>query len=106
MTAEKHDQMTAYSQGITHYVGRVLADLNLHPTLVDTLGYQKVLEVIEQTCNDSWQLLLDLQNYNPYGKNMRESLHESVDRVNSALQEESNDIEPHETINKDQKTGE
>ena len=53
MTAEKHDQMTAYSQGITHYVGRVLADLDLHPTLVDTLGCQKVLEVIEQTCNDS-----------------------------------------------------
>ena len=85
MTAEKHDQMTAYSQGITHYVGRVLADLDLHPTLIDTLGYKKMLEVIEQTCNDSWQLFLDLQNYNPYGEKMRESLHEAIERVNLSL---------------------
>ncbi len=85
MTAEKHDEMTAYSQGITHYVGRVLADLNLQPTLIDTLGYKKVLEVMEQTCNDSWQLFLDLQNYNPYGEKMRASLHESIERVNLSL---------------------
>ena len=87
MTAEKHDEMTAYSQGITHYMGRVLAALNLQPTRIDTLGYKMVLEVIEQTCHDSWQLFLDLQNYNPYGKKMRESLRASVEKVNSALAE-------------------
>lgn len=86
MTPEKHDEMTARSQGITHYVGRVLADLELHPTRIDTLGYKMILEVIEQTCHDSWQLFLDLQNYNPYAEKMRESLADSIGRVNSAFE--------------------
>ncbi len=86
MTPEKHDEMTACSQGITHYVGRVLADLDLHPTRIDTLGYKMILEVIEQTCHDSWQLFLDLQNYNPYAEKMRESLADSIGRVNSAFE--------------------
>jgi prephenate dehydrogenase len=87
MTPEKHDEMTAWSQGITHYMGRVLADLDLHPTHIDTLGYKMILEVIEQTCHDSWQLFLDLQNYNPYAKKMRERLSESIGKVNSALED-------------------
>jgi len=86
MTPETHDEMTACSQGITHYIGRVLADLDLHPTRIDTLGYKMILEVMEQTCHDSWQLFLDLQNYNPYAEKMREKLAESIDRVNSVLE--------------------
>lgn len=86
MTPEKHDEMTACSQGITHYVGRVLADLDLHPTCIDTLGYKMILEVIDQTCHDSWQLFLDLQSYNPYAGKMRERLAGSIGRVNSAFE--------------------
>lgn len=85
MTVEEHDEMVAYSQGITHYVGRVLADLNLGPSAIDTLGYRKLLEIIEQTCNDTWQLFVDLQKYNPYTKKMRESLHESIEKIYSHL---------------------
>jgi len=89
MTADKHDQMTAYSQGITHYMGRVLADLNLHPTRIDTLGYKKILEVVGQTCNDSLQLFYDLQNYNPYSVEMRERMRESIEKVNLTLQQKN-----------------
>ena len=85
MTAQMHDKMTAYSQGITHYVGRLLADLKLAPTRTDTLGYEMLLEVMGQTCNDSWQLFLDLQSYNPYTQKMREDLNTSIAKINSAL---------------------
>jgi prephenate dehydrogenase len=82
-----HDEMTAYSQGITHYVGRLLADLELAPTRTDTLGYEMLLEVMGQTCHDSWQLFLDLQSYNPYTQKMREDLNKSIAKINSALVE-------------------
>lgn len=85
MSAQEHDEMTAYSQGITHYVGRLFADLKLHPTRIDTLGYQMLLEVMGQTCNDSWQLFLDLQSYNPYAKKMRDDLQRSIEKINAAL---------------------
>ncbi|MFO7658574.1 MAG: prephenate dehydrogenase/arogenate dehydrogenase family protein, partial [Bacteroidales bacterium] len=45
MTADGHDKMVAYSQGITHYIGRVLADLKLETTSINTLGYKKLLEI-------------------------------------------------------------
>ncbi len=86
MTPEEHDYQAAYTQGITHYVGRVLADLNLQHSDIGTLGYKKLLEIQEQTCNDPWQLFLDLQNYNPYTKEMREKLHNSLDRILEKLE--------------------
>ena len=85
MTPEEHDEMVAYSQGITHYIGRVLADLNLKNTKINTLGYKKLLEIIQQTCNDSWQLFCDLQHFNPYTKKMRKDLHESIEKIYSIL---------------------
>ncbi|NNK93823.1 MAG: prephenate dehydrogenase/arogenate dehydrogenase family protein [Desulfobacterales bacterium] len=90
MTVQMHDEMTAYSQGITHYVGRLLADLELAPTRTDTLGYEMLLKVMGQTCNDSWQLFLDLQSYNPYTQKMREDLNKSIAKINSALIENGN----------------
>ncbi len=81
MSPDEHDEKVAYSQGITHYVGRVLADLNLQPNNISTFGYDKLLEIIEQTCNDSWQLFLDLQRYNPYTKKMRKDLYDSVLKI-------------------------
>jgi prephenate dehydrogenase len=81
MSPDEHDEMVAYSQGITHYIGRVLADLNLQNTKINTLGYTKLLEIIQQTCNDSWQLFLDLQRYNPYTRNMRKDLHSSLEKI-------------------------
>lgn len=85
MTPDQHDEMVAYSQGITHYIGRVLADLELHTTPINTLGYTKLLEIIQQTCNDTWQLFCDLQKYNPYTTKMRKELHESIEKIYSIL---------------------
>jgi prephenate dehydrogenase len=91
MTPDEHDKVVAYSQGITHYVGRVLSDINLQPTKISTVGYSKLLEIIQQTCNDNWQLFLDLQRFNPYTKNMRQDLHKSIQKIYSILNEiESN----------------
>jgi prephenate dehydrogenase len=90
MSPEQHDEMVAYSQGITHYVGRVLADLTLQPTRIDTMGYGKLLEIIEQTCNDNWQLFIDLQRFNPYTKNMREDLRNSLEKVYAILNQIEN----------------
>ena len=81
MSAEEHDREAAYTQGITHFVGRVLSDLGLRPSAIGTLGYRKLLEVMEQTCNDPWQLFVDLQKFNPYTGEMRNDLRCAVDRI-------------------------
>ena len=86
MTPQQHDREAAFTQGITHFVGRVLADLNLEESNMATLGYRKLLEIREQTCNDPWQLFLDLQRLNPYTEEMRQSLSRSLMRILDQLE--------------------
>jgi len=85
MSAEDHDREAAFTQGITHFIGRVLKDMDLKQSPIATMGYRKLLEIVEQTCNDPWQLFLDLQQYNPYTKEMRTQLQISFQRIVSCL---------------------
>ncbi len=86
MTPAMHDRMSAYSQGISHFMGRVFEDLHLQPTAIDTHGFTMLLEVMAQTCSDSRQLFVDLQRYNPYAGQMRQDLRKSMDKVAATLQ--------------------
>ncbi len=84
-TPEDHDREAAMTQGVTHFIGRVLAELDLEPSHIATKGYQKLLEVMEQTCNDPYDLFIDLQRLNPYTSLMRRRLRESIARIAGAL---------------------
>lgn len=81
MTPQEHDKKAAYSQGLTHFVGRLLEKIQAKPTNIDSLGTKKLLEIKEQTCNDTWQLFHDLQTYNPYTKAMRIQLGKAYDAL-------------------------
>ncbi|MEM5948508.1 prephenate dehydrogenase/arogenate dehydrogenase family protein [Spirochaetia bacterium 38H-sp] len=89
MSAEEHDREAAYSQGITHFIGRLLDRLDLKDTPIATLGYRKLLEIREQTCNDPFQLFVDLQKYNYHTSEMRQSLvkalNEVLDTINKSI---------------------
>ena len=85
MSAQKHDRLAANSQGVTHFIGRLLKKFELKPTEIDSFGAKKLQEVIEQTCNDTWQLFNDLQNFNPYTKAMRIKLGRGFDLLYNQL---------------------
>ena len=67
MTPDEHDKQAAHSQSITHFLGRALAaaKIDTNPA-ISTLGYQKLIDVMQQTCNDTWELFADMHHYNPY----------------------------------------
>lgn len=75
---ESHDEEAARTQGITHFVGRILGELNLQGSAIATEGYKSLLEIVKQTCNDPWQLFVDLQKYNPYTAQIRTQLYEAI----------------------------
>jgi prephenate dehydrogenase len=85
MDPDEHDRQAAFTQGVTHYLGRVLKDLGVGPSVIATVGYRRLLDIVEQTCNDPWQLFLDLQRYNPHTREMRERLGRSLDAVMAAI---------------------
>ena len=88
MSAEEHDEEAAYSQGVTHFVGRTLNQMGMKPTPIATQGYRNLMTIVEQTCNDPLQLFYDLQRYNPYAKEMRLSLQVAIEKVLNALRRE------------------
>jgi len=85
LTPNEHDKLAANSQGVTHFIGRLLDEFGLEKTSIDTLGAKKLQEIIEQTCNDTWELFMNLQNFNPYTKSMRLKLGRAYDRLYNKL---------------------
>jgi prephenate dehydrogenase len=85
MSADKHDQLAAKSQAITHIIGRVLDEIDFEPTPIDALGARRLHGIKEQTCNDTWQLFVDLQTYNPYAAQMRVNLASAFDSISKQL---------------------
>ncbi|MBD3270168.1 prephenate dehydrogenase/arogenate dehydrogenase family protein [Candidatus Peregrinibacteria bacterium] len=85
MSAEEHDRLAANTQGLTHFIGRLLNEFDLPKTPIDTSGIKKLQEIREQTCHDTWELFLGLQNYNPYTKRMRLKLGDIYDRLFNRL---------------------
>jgi prephenate dehydrogenase len=85
LTAQEHDRLAANSQGLAHFIGRLMEAYGLGPTPIDSLGAKKLLEIKDQTCNDTWQLFTNLQHYNPYTAKMRLRLGEEYDRLYNTL---------------------
>lgn len=81
MTADEHDREAAFSQGVTHFIGRILSEMKLQPSAISTKGYKALLEIVGQTCNDPLTLFCDLQRYNPYTQDMRHSLRLATENV-------------------------
>lgn len=85
MTPEEHDRIAAKTQGVTHFIGRVLREGGIQNTEIDTLGFRELLAVIDQTCNDSWELFIDLQNYNPYTLHMIKELESAIQTIRGKI---------------------
>tara|TARA_B100000614_G_C14513017_1_gene479360 strand:+ start:191 stop:988 length:798 start_codon:yes stop_codon:yes gene_type:complete len=85
MSPDEHDREAAFSQGVTHLVGRLLREMDLKPSDIATLGYTRLLQVMEQTCNDPIELFQDLQRFNPYTRDMRRRFAEALERTEALL---------------------
>ncbi|SIQ92599.1 Prephenate dehydrogenase [Alkalispirochaeta americana] len=85
MSPEAHDQEAAFTQGVTHLVGRVLRAMDLEPSDIGTLGYRRLLQVMDQTCNDPLELFRDLQRFNPSTREMREAFSRAFCQVENLL---------------------
>ena len=86
ISAEEHDMMAARSQGLTHFVGRVIDDFGTNQTRIDTEGYKALHKLVNQTCNDTWELFEDIQNFNPFTEKMILELNESFEKISEIIE--------------------
>ncbi len=81
----EHDRQIAVSLALTHFIGRTLAGMGVQPQEIDTEGYKRLLRILEVVENDSWQLFEDMQRYNPYAQEIRESYAETMRAIEKKL---------------------
>mmetsp|Transcript_12577 Transcript_12577/g.23682 ORF Transcript_12577/g.23682 Transcript_12577/m.23682 type:complete len:415 (+) Transcript_12577:25-1269(+) len=92
MTCEEHDRQAASTQFITHTVGRMLGDMMLESTQINTKGYESLLTLIENTCNDSFELYYGLFMYNQNATETLEAMERSFDRTKKKLFDQLHEV--------------
>tara|TARA_Y100000758_G_scaffold79925_1_gene54081 strand:+ start:530 stop:1267 length:738 start_codon:yes stop_codon:yes gene_type:complete len=90
MSPDQHDRMAAQTQGVTHFLGRMLKEYGIRKTTIDTQGFRDLLDLVDQTCNDTWELYTDLQLYNPYTDDMIDKLKLATAFLDNRLKELQN----------------
>lgn len=92
MEPEEHDKLMAYTQCLTHFVGRILGDLPLRGIDYATKGYRALTEIVTQTGNDSEQLFYDMHMYNPHAQSMREHFLDKTTSLVELIDSKMSDI--------------
>eukprot|EP00929_Paragymnodinium_shiwhaense_P112012 TRINITY_DN80263_c0_g1_i1.p1 TRINITY_DN80263_c0_g1~~TRINITY_DN80263_c0_g1_i1.p1 ORF type:complete len:629 (-),score=126.58 TRINITY_DN80263_c0_g1_i1:49-1935(-) len=86
MTCELHDECAAGSQFLTHFTGRVLARIGVRTTPINTKGFESLLQLVETTCKDSFDLFYALYQCNPNSAQQLEAFKTALGEVSQQLQ--------------------
>ena len=85
-TPDEHDQQIAVSLSLTHFIGRALSSFGAKPLDIDTEGYKRLLHILEVVQNDTWQLFMDMNRYNPYAAENRKAFIQAMASINAKLE--------------------
>ncbi|XP_024984330.1 arogenate dehydrogenase 1, chloroplastic-like isoform X2 [Cynara cardunculus var. scolymus] len=90
MSCEEHDRLAAESQFLTHTIGRILSEMEIMNTPIDTKGFEKLVQVKETTMRDSFDLYSGLFIHNRFAKQQLKNLESAVQRVKGILEARMN----------------
>ena len=85
-TPEMHDREIAVSLALTHFIGRSLSKFGAEELRIDTEGYKRLLHILEVVENDTWQLFSDMNHYNPFAGEVRESFLDAMEEIKDRLE--------------------
>jgi arogenate dehydrogenase (NADP+) len=92
MSCEDHDYTAASTQFVTHTVGRMLGSMKLKSTPINTKGYDALLNLVDNTIADSFDLYYGLFLYNQNATDELTRLEKSLQTVKKTLFTELHDI--------------
>ncbi len=85
MSCDQHDREAAYSQALTHFVGRSLSRMGLPDTAIATRWFERLQAVVRQCVRDAPELFEDMQRFNPYSERMRSTVMEAFNATMAEL---------------------
>ncbi|KAL5726836.1 prephenate dehydrogenase (NADP(+)) [Ranunculus cassubicifolius] len=85
MTCEEHDLHAAESQFITHTVARILSNMEMEATPIDTKGYETLMELTQNTVSHGSDLYDGLFLYNVNSAKQIKKFEKAFDTVKKTL---------------------
>jgi prephenate dehydrogenase len=81
MSAEEHDQMMAYNLSLVHLIGRTLDAMNIHNLPLKMPNLDGLLHIATIAANDSFDLFIDMNKWNPYAKEVRDNFLKALEEI-------------------------
>jgi prephenate dehydrogenase len=85
-TPGEHDRQIAVSLSLTHFIGRALEEFGARELIIDTEGYKRLLHILGVVTHDTWQLFMDMHQYNPYARENRHAFMSAMARLERKLE--------------------
>ncbi|MBM3247118.1 prephenate dehydrogenase/arogenate dehydrogenase family protein [Candidatus Pacearchaeota archaeon] len=84
-TAQEHDRQMAFSQALTHFIGRVCNKTNITRIELSTKTFDDLMNIVEIIKNDTPALFNNMQTMNPFAEEVRENFVRSASQINNEL---------------------
>ncbi|XP_028093574.1 arogenate dehydrogenase 1, chloroplastic-like isoform X1 [Camellia sinensis] len=91
MSCEEHDKLAARSQFLTHTIARVLSEMKVESTPIDTKNFQTLVQLKETTMNNSYDLFSGLFIHNKYAQEELKNLEVALEKVKQNLLDRMNE---------------
>ncbi|KAJ0102815.1 hypothetical protein Patl1_06701 [Pistacia atlantica] len=85
MSCEEHDKAAAKSQFLTHTIGRVLSEMEIQSTPMNTKGFETLLQVKESSVKNSFDLFSGLFIHNKFAMQELQNLEFALGKVKEKL---------------------
>lgn len=84
-TPEEHDRAMAYVQGVSHYVARLMDEMNIPETDMATLAYDDLIAMKNVQAQDSWDLFYSIMHENPYAKEVHGHFKQAIKQLDEKI---------------------
>lgn len=88
-TAGQHDREVSFVQGLSHFIGAALANMQIQDFELQTESYKKLLELRNLVGDDSWELYKTIQNGNQLTKQVRAEFLKTLQELEEKLETEN-----------------
>ncbi|XVE78874.1 hypothetical protein DITRI_Ditri14bG0013300 [Diplodiscus trichospermus] len=99
MSCEEHDKQAARSQFLSHVIGRILSEMGIESTSINTKSFETLLKLKESSTNDSFDLFSGLFTHNRFAQQELMTLEHSFERVKQKLPKRMNGEQNHHQSN-------
>ncbi|XP_077214241.1 arogenate dehydrogenase 2, chloroplastic-like [Tasmannia lanceolata] len=87
MSCREHDMLAGRSQFLTHTIGRILSEMEIESTHMDTKRFEAILQLKESTMKNSFDLYCGLFKHNKFAKQELDNLELAFHTVKRKLLE-------------------